>query len=152
MVPAQCGRRTNQLLLGCSDKFVQGEFVDLYRTQVCLRAGWVGGHIAREVKETSIPVITLEQVVEEKVGKKIDLMKLDCEGAEYEILLNQDPKVFKKINRIIMEYHDLDEKRNFSVLTKYFEELGYYVKRYDNRVHKNLGYLFADRVSRIASR
>ena len=104
------------------------------------------------VKETSIPVITLEQVVEEKVGKKIDLMKLDCEGAEYEILLNQDPKFFKKINRIIMEYHDLDEKRNFRVLTKYFEELGYHVKRYDNRVHKNLGYLFADRVTRVDSR
>lgn len=106
----------------------------------------------QEVKETSIPVITLEQVVEEKVGKKIDLMKLDCEGAEYEILLNKDPKVFKKINRIIMEYHDLDEKRNFRVLTKYFEELGYHVKRYDNRVHKNLGYLFADRVTRVNSR
>lgn len=104
------------------------------------------------VKETSIPVITLEQVVEEKVGKKIDLMKLDCEGAEYEILLNQDPKFFKKINRIIMEYHDLDERRNFRVLTKYFEELGYHVKRYDNRVHKNLGYLYADRVSRVDSR
>lgn len=104
------------------------------------------------VKETSIPVITLEQVVEEKVGKKIDLMKLDCEGAEYEILLNQDPKFFKKINRIIMEYHDLDERRNFRVLTKYFEELGYHVKRYDNRVHKNLGYLYADRVTRVDSR
>jgi FkbM family methyltransferase len=104
------------------------------------------------VKETSIPVITLEQVVEEKVGKKIDLMKLDCEGAEYEILLNQDPKFFKKINRIIMEYHDLDERRNFRVLTKYFEELGYHVKRYDNRVHKDLGYLYADRVTRVDSR
>jgi len=104
------------------------------------------------VKETTIPVITLEQVLEEKVGQRIDLLKLDCEGAEYEILLNQDPKFFKKINRIIMEYHDLDERRNFRVLTKYFEELGYHVKRYDNRVHKNLGYLYADRVSRVDSR
>ena len=103
-------------------------------------------------KETSIPVITLEQVVEEKVGNRIDLLKLDCEGAEYEILLNQDPTIFKKIDRIIMEYHDLDQLCNSCVLVKRFEDLGYQVKQYENHVHKNLGYLYADRVSRSVSR
>ncbi len=102
----------------------------------------------QEIKETSIEVITLEQVVEEKVGNKIDLMKLDCEGAEYDILLNQDPKLFKKIRRIIMEYHDLDEQRNHQVLVEYFEKLGYQVKLYENSVHKHLGYLYADRLVR----
>lgn len=100
------------------------------------------------VKETSIPVITLEQVVEEKVGRKIDLMKLDCEGAEYQIFLNQDAKIFKKIDRIIMEFHDLDEQRNHRVLVKLFEELGYKVSLHDNRVHQNLGYLYAERFAR----
>ncbi len=102
----------------------------------------------QKVKETSIEVITLEQVVEEKVGKRIDLMKLDCEGAEYEILLNQDPKIFKKISRIIMEYHDIDRRCSHLVLEKWFEELGYQVTLYKNRVHEHLGYLYADRVSR----
>lgn len=103
------------------------------------------------VKETSIPVITLGQVVEEKVGHTIDLLKLDCEGAEYEILLNQDPKVFSKIDRIIMEYHDLDDQRNHRLLVKLFKELGYHVSCYDNYVHKNLGYLYADKVARPVS-
>jgi FkbM family methyltransferase len=104
------------------------------------------------VKETTIPVITLRQLVDEKVGGKIDLLKLDCEGAEYEILLNQDPKLFEKIGRIVMEYHDLDEQCNHCVLTELFEELGYQVNRYDNLVHDNLGYLYADRVTRSGSR
>ena len=102
------------------------------------------------VKETTIPVITLDQVVE-KVGNRIDLLKLDCEGAEYEILLNQDPKIFKKIDRIIMEYHDLNNQCNSCVLIKKLEELGYQVQHYENYVHQNLGYLYADRVSRSGS-
>jgi len=102
--------------------------------------------------ETSIPVITLEQVVEEIVGEKVDLMKLDCEGAEYEILLHQDPKLYSKIDRIIMEYHDLDEQRNHHILKSRLEEFGYQVSQHDNRVHDNLGYLYADRVARRNSR
>lgn len=103
------------------------------------------------VKETTIPVITLEQVLEEKVDQRIDLLKLDCEGAEYEILLNQDPRIFKKIDRIVMEYHDLNDQCNHCVLTYLFETLGYQVCRYENLVHDDLGYLYAERVQRSGS-
>ena len=34
-------------------------------------------------------------------------MKLDCEGAEYEILWDKSLKLLAR-SRIIMEYHDLD--------------------------------------------
>lgn len=103
------------------------------------------------VKETTIPVITLEQVLEEKVGQRIHLLKLDCEGAEYEILLNQDPRIFKNIDRIVMEYHDLNDQCNHCVLTDLFETLGYQVCRYENLVHDDLGYLYAERVQRSGS-
>lgn len=98
-----------------------------------------------QVRETTIPVITLNELVFEKVGKKIDLMKLDCEGAEYEILFAQEPETYKQISRIIMEYHDLDEKRNYKTLTKTLEEQGYQVSRRGNPVHADLGYLYAIR-------
>jgi len=35
----------------------------------------------------------------------VDLMKLDCEGAEYPIILESDPAIFSKIRRIRMELH-----------------------------------------------
>ncbi len=98
-------------------------------------------------KETTIPVITLKQVIEEKVGSNIDLMKLDCEGAEYQILMDQDPQLFLKIQRIIMEYHDCDDVCNHERLTSQFEDLGYTVKHYHNLVHADLGYLYAERTS-----
>lgn len=97
------------------------------------------------IKETTIPVITLSEVVFEKVGKKINLMKLDCEGAEYEILFNQDAEVFTQIGRIIMEYHDLDSRRNHRALVSQLESQGYLVSRHDNPVHDDIGYLYAIR-------
>ena len=104
-----------------------------------------------QVRETTIPVITLNDLVLEKVGKKIDLMKLDCEGAEYEILLGQDYETFSQIARIIMEYHDLDEKRNYRTLTKTLEEQGYQVTHRKNPVHADLGYLYAIRKELVKS-
>ena len=96
-------------------------------------------------KETTIPVITLKEVVFEKVGGKIDLLKVDCEGAEYEILLGQEKQVFEQIDRIIMEYHDLDEKRSHNRLVAYLNEQGYLVTLKENPVHADLGYLYAIR-------
>lgn len=96
-------------------------------------------------KETSIPVISLAELLREKVLDQIDLMKLDCEGAEYDILIGQEPELYKRINRIIMEYHDFDASKNHHLLVRHFKDLGYRVEIYPNLVHKELGYLFATR-------
>ena len=43
-------------------------------------------------------------------------MKIDCEGAEYEILYNTPKEYLDKINSITMEYHengDIQELRRF---------------------------------------
>ena len=100
---------------------------------------------ARAIKETSIPVITLEQLINEKVGGKIDLLKLDCEGAEYEILMNQDAMLFDMIDRIIMEYHDLDARLCHQELIRQMIQFGYRVRKYENLVHADLGYLFFEK-------
>ncbi|NLC29778.1 MAG: FkbM family methyltransferase [Chloroflexi bacterium] len=100
---------------------------------------------ARAIKETSIPVITLEQLINEKVGGKIDLLKLDCEGAEYEILMNQDAMLFDMIDRIIMEYHDLDARFCHQELIRQMIQFGYRVRKYENLVHADLGYLFFEK-------
>jgi len=59
--------------------------------------------------------------------EKIDFLKIDCEGAEFEILLNLDKELIKNINKISVEVHEnnitnsLDElvdflsKNNFKV-------------------------------------
>lgn len=37
---------------------------------------------------------------------KIDLIKMDCEGAEFEIIMNTDGGVFSKIQQMTIEFHD----------------------------------------------
>jgi len=37
--------------------------------------------------------------------QRVDLLKTDCEGAEYEILLNSDKNTLSKITRMVIEYH-----------------------------------------------
>lgn len=94
------------------------------------------------IKVSALP---LSQVFETHAIRKLDLLKLDCEGAEYEILMGAPPEVFDKIERIIMEYHDIDEKYHHNKLASFLRGLGYKVSCYDNFVHDDIGYLFAER-------
>lgn len=43
--------------------------------------------------------------------KKCDLLKINCEGAEYEIILNAGESVFKKISNINISYHNHKVKK-----------------------------------------
>lgn len=52
--------------------------------------------------------ITLEEIIIKNKISKCDMLKMDCEGAEYEILKNLPLEYFKKIDKIIMEYHMVD--------------------------------------------
>ncbi len=76
----------------------------------------------RLVESGSIRILPLTEVVAAFPGGEVDLLKLDCEGAEWEIF--QNPAPFSKINRIHMEYH-LTEGRTLDHLRQTLENLGY---------------------------
>lgn len=48
-----------------------------------------------------VPAVTLADVV----GSGCDLLKLDCEGAEFEGLLRADDETLRRAQRIILEFH-----------------------------------------------
>jgi FkbM family methyltransferase len=48
-----------------------------------------------------VPAVTLADVV----GSGCDLLKLDCEGAEFEALLGADDDTLRRAQRIILEFH-----------------------------------------------
>jgi len=74
-----------------------------------------------------------------------DLIKCDCEGAEYDIFLNLSPKTYQKFDRIVMEYHlfDSNSYRKFKLLKSIFKKNNYQLKVFPNPVHSNLGFLYA---------
>ena len=53
-----------------------------------------------------VETVTLERIVQDSEVDFVDLLKIDCEGMEYDILLSTTESVFSKIKAIRMEYHN----------------------------------------------
>lgn len=66
---------------------------------------------------------------------KIDLLKIDIEGGEYDLLYGLPRERFKNINNIILEFHCVMGESP-SRLSSYLTSLGY-----DVSTHKGLGFL-----------
>lgn len=77
-----------------------------------------------EEKTQKVKMTTLQDFVDSHGIKKIALLKLDCERAEYDIL-ETSLLVLKKVENIVLEYHDLDEKRNSSYLIQLLRDNGF---------------------------
>jgi FkbM family methyltransferase len=61
---------------------------------------------ADDDEHESVNTISLNDIVSNNGISHIDLLKMDCEGSEYEILASISKSTFSKIDRIIVEYHD----------------------------------------------
>jgi FkbM family methyltransferase len=72
---------------------------------------------------------TLDDAVDRYSLSQIDYLKVDCEGAEYEVLLNTSPTLLRRIGRISMEYHD-HPVYNIQGLARHLEDHGFQVKLY----------------------
>lgn len=87
--------------------------------------------------------LTLADILTKLDIESCDLLKLDCEGAEYPILFNAPPSVLKRVRRIVMEYHDNVSTYNHNDLVRFLQEQGFEVETFPNPVHSHLGYLRA---------
>lgn len=83
---------------------------------------------------------TMEDVFRDYSINQIDYLKMDCEGAEYEILLGMPTPLLQRVRRISMEYHnhpqhDVDELRtHLHTLGFQTEEYGGH-RLYARRLH-----------------
>lgn len=80
-----------------------------------------------EGKALTIETISLEDFIKQNNIDKIDFLKIDCEGGEYEILLNCPKEVLNKIKKISMEYHYVNENKNGNKIRDFLEKNGFEV-------------------------
>lgn len=56
--------------------------------------------------QVSVPLVSLDRILSDRGIECLDLLKLDIEGAEFEVIENLSPKSLKNIAQITVEFHD----------------------------------------------
>jgi len=71
-------------------------------------------------KATNCKVNTLTKALKQYKIQKIDILKMDIEGGEYNILLHKESfnYIKKNVHYILMEYHNIDTRHNYSLIRK----------------------------------
>lgn len=78
-----------------------------------------------------VDVLSLSDFMALHAPEKIDFLKLDCEGAEYDIILQSDSSVWKNIQVVSMEFHDMKIPRfTANQLVQRLRELRYDIVRF----------------------
>lgn len=81
---------------------------------------------ARNTSSIEVEVTTLAEILESNQLHQVDILKIDCEGAEFDILYNTPGEVFERIRFITMEVHNLDDQENnLESLVPYLENRGF---------------------------
>lgn len=91
---------------------------------------------------TTVVTTTLTAIINENKIDSVDVLKMDCEGAEYPILYSTPNSILKKIKLILIEVHDLDKKqKNFPSLSTFLSSNGFTIKA--NKTNNGCYYILA---------
>lgn len=90
-----------------------------------------------------VPCVSLESAFE-AAGGRVDLVKMDAEGAEYDIILTSPPELWQSVRRVVMEYHPLSG-HSFDEIEAFLKTAGLsVVKRIDMPSGLGLAWLSRD--------
>jgi FkbM family methyltransferase len=96
---------------------------------------------------------TLTEILSSRCLGGIDFLKINCEGAEYEILESCGPNDLKRVANIRLEYHNLDgATKNGRYISQFLEGQGYKIERFTRYIEKSglfeeSGFIWASRAA-----
>src|SRR3990172_1705351 len=118
----------------------------LYRASVGQLDTTVEGRLPGPISTEEVEALTLEQIFTTYEISRCDLLKLDCEGAEYDILFHTPAETLIKVRRIAMAYHATAEKRRRSnELVEFLVRQGFEIVEYSDFVGFDTGFIRAVR-------
>lgn len=99
--------------------------------------------LKKGTKKIDVPITTLENIINDKALDVIDILKLDCEGAEFDIIQNSIATLSRSVKCVICEYHiglgkDKELERDLVVP---LQTAHFLVKTH--KINSDLGYLIA---------
>jgi FkbM family methyltransferase len=93
--------------------------------------------------EVTVPATTFDDAVKD-AGGPVQIVKIDVEGAEYDILLPSDPTSWADVRKVVMEYHPV-EGHSLQELLDFFAGLGITEDRHEPTVREGLGTMWLSR-------
>lgn len=75
-----------------------------------------------------VPTVSLKTIINSYFNSPVDLLKMDCEGGEYDILYNTDQHTLALIREIRMELHGA--KQDKDALLNYLQQKGFKLNKY----------------------
>jgi len=95
--------------------------------------------------EINTPVVSLSlaDLFEAAQITRCDYLKMDCEGAEYDILFSATPEVLRRFPRICLEVHEGIKQYSHKDLVDFLRGRGYQTRLTPNPVHADLALLYA---------
>jgi FkbM family methyltransferase len=120
------------------------------QTQTLAVTGAAVQHRTVGQAETGTQTVTVEgttlgHILDSLPDGGCDFLKLDCEGAEYDILMATTPEHLARIAHICLEVHDGVTIHSRQDLAGFLQRHGFDVRLAPNPVHANLGFLYAHR-------
>ncbi|GAA4436357.1 hypothetical protein GCM10023091_14160 [Ravibacter arvi] len=83
----------------------------------------------------SVSVIDFNKWFRESNISRCDVLKLDCEGAEYDIVYSIPDGYFSRIRYIVADVHKMsNENENIHALSAYLERKGYSVNTVNDEI------------------
>jgi FkbM family methyltransferase len=75
-----------------------------------------------------VACMSLGRILDAQRVGRVDLLKIDCEGGEYEILRALQPQDWERIDRVAMEFHELHPTQRHQELVQILKSQGFYVE------------------------
>lgn len=90
----------------------------------------VSSYLYKGAEQRRVPSITLSDLFEKHQLDSVDLLKIDCEGGEYDILSSVPEYLLKRIKNIAFEYHRVDGfETKLNYILKHLKSTGYKVRK-----------------------
>ncbi len=119
------------------------------RLRLSENMGGHSGYMGGDGEAVDVAGVPLDAFFQEADIPHCDLLKLDCEGAEYEILFSLSSENLGRIRRIVMEYHPIpqapDPRWTVQGLSDFLRAGGFRLEAEPSRRLAGYGWIFAER-------